>query len=164
MSGLCNAAAAFNNAQVKLVTEVHIAQLFFDNHRGYRCVSGHQCDALRSAHCGWFCKFTCDLIQAKAEGDLRVLNSERDHTAKEQLKGVTAVTSAGGVIGILSGKEDEKLQALSGDDIKQLDAKMSEIKIPCGLKPEYGPISRGARDTQFDLSSSVRHAGLKPVM
>lgn len=70
---------------------------------------------------------------ATAEGDLRVLKSERDHAEKEQLKGVTAITPSGAVIGILSGKEGEKLQALSGDYIKQIDAKTAEIKKQCGL-------------------------------
>lgn len=68
-----------------------------------------------------------------AEGDLRVLKSERDHAEKEQLKGVTALSPAGAVLGIVTGTEDDKLEALSGDYIKQIDAKTAEIKAQCNL-------------------------------
>ncbi len=70
---------------------------------------------------------------ATAEGDLRVLQSEREHAEKEQLKGVTALTPSGAVIGIITGKQDEKLEALSGDYIDQIDAKMAAIKEQCNL-------------------------------
>lgn len=70
---------------------------------------------------------------ATAEGDLRVLQSERKHAQTEQLKGVTALAPAGAVIGIITGTEDDKLKALSGDYIKQIDAKMAQIKAQCNL-------------------------------
>ena len=70
---------------------------------------------------------------AWAEGDLRVLQSERKHAQTEQLKGVTALAPAGAVIGIITGTEDDKLKALSGDYIKQIDAKMAQIKAQCNL-------------------------------
>jgi hypothetical protein len=70
---------------------------------------------------------------ATAEGDLRVLQSEREHAEKEQLKGVTALSPAGAVLGIVTGTEDDKLEALSGDYIKQIDGKVAEIKAQCGL-------------------------------
>ena len=70
---------------------------------------------------------------ATAEGDLRVLQSERKHAELQQLKGVTALSPSGAVIGIITGTEGEKLEALSGDYIKQIDAKVAEIKTQCGL-------------------------------
>ena len=68
-----------------------------------------------------------------AEGDIRVLNSEKAHVGKQILSGVTAVTPAGAVIGIVTGTEKGKLQVATGHYNRLLDDKIAEIKTVCRL-------------------------------
>jgi hypothetical protein len=68
-----------------------------------------------------------------AEGDIRVLESEKSHVAKQILDGVTAITPAGAVVGILTGTEGEKLQVATGDYNNKIEQKITEIKQTCGL-------------------------------
>ena len=70
---------------------------------------------------------------ATAEGDLRVLQSERDHAENTKATGVTAITPSGVLIGIPTVTESRKLQILSGDYIKHIDATMANIKATCNL-------------------------------
>lgn len=71
---------------------------------------------------------------ATAEGDLRVLRSEKAHVGEQIAMGVTAIIPASLVIGILTGTEVEKLKVASGEYNKQLDAKIAEIQSQCGLQ------------------------------
>lgn len=70
---------------------------------------------------------------ATAEGDLRVLEAERDHTTKQLAKGVSAITPSGALLGVIAGTEDEKLEMLTGEYVEKIDAKIAEIKATCGL-------------------------------
>jgi hypothetical protein len=49
-----------------------------------------------------------------AEGDIRVLNSEKAHAAEQLANGVTAVTPAGAALGIVTGTEGDKLTVATG--------------------------------------------------
>jgi len=69
-----------------------------------------------------------------AEGDIRVLQSEKAHVAQEIANGVTAIFPAGAVIGIISGTESDKIKVASGDYNKMIDQKIAEIKTTCGLQ------------------------------
>jgi uncharacterized MAPEG superfamily protein len=69
-----------------------------------------------------------------AEGDIRVLQSEKAHVAQEIANGVTAIFPAGAVIGIISGTESDKIKVASGDYNKMIDQKIAEIKTKCGLQ------------------------------
>jgi len=69
-----------------------------------------------------------------AEGDIRVLESEKDHVARQILDGVTAIVPAGAVLGILMGTESTKLKVATGDYNKMIDKRIAEIKSECGLK------------------------------
>lgn len=71
---------------------------------------------------------------ATAEGDLRILQSEKVSTAKMIEQGVTAITPVGLVAGTATGKEKGKLQVASGDYDKMIDKKIAEIKATCGIK------------------------------
>jgi len=71
---------------------------------------------------------------ATAEGDLRVLQSEKTNVAQEIANGVTAIVPAGAVIGIISGTETDKFKVASGDYNKMIDQKIAEIKQKCGLQ------------------------------
>lgn len=68
---------------------------------------------------------------ATAEGDLRVLQSEREHAEKTSVLGLTAITPSGAVIGIITGTENRKLQMLSGDYIKHIDEAIARIEQTC---------------------------------
>jgi len=70
---------------------------------------------------------------ATAEDDLHILTEEKKRVSEQQVAGVTAVTPAGAVVGILSGTEEANLQVLSGEYEEQLDAKIEEIKTTCGI-------------------------------
>ncbi len=70
---------------------------------------------------------------ATAEGDLRVLQSEKAHVGKQVLSGVTAITPAGAVLGIVTGTEKGKLQVATGHYNRLLDDKIAEIKTVCRL-------------------------------
>jgi len=71
---------------------------------------------------------------ATAEGDLRVLQSEKANVAQQIANGVTAIVPAGAVIGIISGTETDKFKVASGDYNKMIDQKIAEIKQKCGLQ------------------------------
>jgi hypothetical protein len=71
---------------------------------------------------------------ATAEGDLRVLQSEKISTAKQIADGVTAITPIGLVAGAATGTEKGKLQMASGDYNKAIDQKIAQIKSTCGVQ------------------------------
>ena len=68
-----------------------------------------------------------------AEGDIRVLEAEKEHAQQQQVLGISALTPAGAVVGIITGKEDDKLEMLSGDYIKEIEARIAATKEQCNL-------------------------------
>ena len=68
---------------------------------------------------------------ATAEGDIRILESEKAHTVEEIAKGVTAIAPAGLVLGVVSGTEGDKLEIASGEYNDKIDKKIAEIKSTC---------------------------------
>ena len=52
---------------------------------------------------------------ATAQGDIRILQSEKTHVAQQVAAGVTAISPAGFVLGALTGTESTKLQVASGE-------------------------------------------------
>ena len=71
---------------------------------------------------------------ATAEGDLRILESEKAHTANRIEMGVSAVVPIGLVVGVVRGTEGTKIRVATGKYNKMLDAKIAEIKKECGVK------------------------------
>ncbi len=71
---------------------------------------------------------------ATAEADIRVLQSEKAHTAKQVEMGVSAVVPIGLVAGVVTGTEGTKIRVATGEYNKMLDAKIAEIKKECGVK------------------------------
>ena len=69
-----------------------------------------------------------------AEGDIRVLKSEKTHVAGQIAEGVTAITPAGAVLGILTGTEGTKLKVAVGDYNTKIDARIAEIEAECGVQ------------------------------
>jgi len=71
---------------------------------------------------------------ATAEGDLRVLRSEKVHVGEQIAMGVTAIYPAGLIVGLLTGTEGTKIQVATGEYNKKLDAKIAQIQPECGVQ------------------------------
>jgi hypothetical protein len=52
---------------------------------------------------------------ATAEGDIRVLKSEKAHAAQQIAEGVTSIAPPGAVVGIITGTEKEKMKVGVGE-------------------------------------------------
>ena len=70
---------------------------------------------------------------ATAQGDIRVLQSEKAHAAQQLASGVTAIFPAGMVVGALTGTESTKLQVASGEYNTMIDNRIAAIKAKCGI-------------------------------
>ena len=70
---------------------------------------------------------------ATAEGDLRLLAHEKANVAQRIVEGVTALTPAGIVIGIVTWTETTKLKVAVGQYNKMIDKRIAAIKQTCNL-------------------------------
>jgi len=68
-----------------------------------------------------------------AEGDIRVLQSEKASAAQQAALGATAIAPAGMVMGIITGTEQTKLQVATGEYNALIDNKIAAIKRTCGM-------------------------------
>ena len=68
-----------------------------------------------------------------AEGDIRMLENEKAHVAKEVANGVMAIVPVSAVIGIISGKEKIRIKVATGEYDKLIDKRIAEIKAHCGI-------------------------------
>jgi len=71
---------------------------------------------------------------ATAEADLRVLESEKVHTAERIAAGASSIVPVGLVVGILTRTEKSKIRVATGAYNDMLDARIAEIKQTCGLE------------------------------
>lgn len=71
---------------------------------------------------------------ATADGDIRVLQSEKAHVASQMVDGVTSIVPAGIVVGILTGTEGTKVRVATGEYNEQIDARIAQIQRECGVK------------------------------
>ncbi|MCV6585343.1 MAG: hypothetical protein OIF47_07395 [Marinibacterium sp.] len=71
-----------------------------------------------------------------AEGDIRALNSEKKHAQDQKLRNVASITPAGALLGIVTGTEGKRLEMLTGDYEKQIDARIDAIQTKCGITPK----------------------------
>lgn len=69
-----------------------------------------------------------------AEGDIRSLNTEKAHVGEEIGRGVTAIVPIGLVVGVVTRTEGDSLKVATGTYNKQIDAKIAEIKVQCGIE------------------------------
>jgi hypothetical protein len=69
-----------------------------------------------------------------AEGDLRVLKSEKAHVAEQIAMGVTAIIPIGLVVGVVTLTEMEKIKISIGEYNKKIDQKIAEIKEQCDIE------------------------------
>lgn len=71
----------------------------------------------------------CDV----AEGDIRVLESEKAHVARQVVAGVTSVVPAGIVLGLVTGTTGTKLRVATGEYNQKIDERIANIKRTCGV-------------------------------
>jgi hypothetical protein len=71
---------------------------------------------------------------ATAEGDIRVLKSEKAHVGQQIAEGVTSITPPGFVLGVVTGTEKEKVKVGVGEYNKMIDQRIAEIKETCGVE------------------------------
>lgn len=71
---------------------------------------------------------------ATAEGDIRMLQHEKAHVQDQILRGVSAITPAGAVVGVATGSEGTNLKVATGEYNKMIDKKIQEIKEHCGIE------------------------------
>ena len=69
-----------------------------------------------------------------AEGDLRMLRSEKANVAEQIAMGVTAIVPIGLVLGLVTFTEGTKIKVATGEYNKALDKKISEIQSTCGVQ------------------------------
>ena len=69
-----------------------------------------------------------------AEGDIRVLNSEKVNLAKEIADGATSIIPIGLVTHLLMRDEGDTLKVGTGEYNRALDKKIAQIKTQCGIK------------------------------
>ena len=68
-----------------------------------------------------------------AEGDIRMLNSEKEHVKKQTVSGIFSITPIGLLTNAATDQSDaEKVDIKKYD--KMLDAKIAEIKKKCHIK------------------------------
>jgi len=70
---------------------------------------------------------------ATAEGDIRVLESEKAHVGQQIAEGVTSITPPGFLVGVVTGTEKEKLKVGVGEYNEMIDKRIADIKEKCGI-------------------------------
>jgi hypothetical protein len=68
-----------------------------------------------------------------AEGDIRVLQSEKANVAQQMAAGIAAIVPTSIVVGLVTGTEGTKAQVESGEYNRKIDARIAEIKSTCGV-------------------------------
>ena len=71
---------------------------------------------------------------ATAEGDIRMLQHEKAHTMDKIAQGVSSISPAGAVVGLVKGTEGSSVDVASGKYNKMIDKRIAEIKEHCGIK------------------------------
>ena len=71
---------------------------------------------------------------ATAEGDIRVLKSEKVHVTQQIAEGVTSIAPPGFILGVVTGTEKTKVKVGTGEYNKMIDKRIAEIKEKCGVE------------------------------
>jgi hypothetical protein len=70
---------------------------------------------------------------ATADGDIRVLESEKAHVEQEMASGVFVVVPAAIVVGVATGTQEQRLEMAGGEYNAKIDAKIADIRGTCNL-------------------------------
>ena len=68
-----------------------------------------------------------------AEGDIRALQSEKQHAAEQAAAGVQAIVPVSALVHMVQGTEDTQLRVMIGDYDKAIDTRIKQIKETCGI-------------------------------
>jgi hypothetical protein len=68
-----------------------------------------------------------------AQADIAALEAEKTSVAEQAAAGVRSVVPAAAVGGLLMGTTKDKAKVATGAYNKELEAKIAEIKVTCGL-------------------------------
>ena len=69
---------------------------------------------------------------ATSEGDIRVLQSEKAHVARQVVAGVTSLVPAGIVMGVVTQTVGTKFRVATGEYNQKIDERITAIKSKCG--------------------------------
>jgi hypothetical protein len=70
---------------------------------------------------------------ATSEGDIRVLESEKAHVARQIVAGVTSLVPAGIVVGLVTQTAGTKFRVATGEYNQKIDERIAAIKTKCGV-------------------------------
>jgi hypothetical protein len=68
-----------------------------------------------------------------AEGDIRVLQSEKANVAQQMAAGLQTIVPTSIVVGLITGTSKTSAQVESGEYNRMIDARIAEIKSVCGM-------------------------------
>ncbi len=68
-----------------------------------------------------------------AEGDIRVLRSEKANVAQQMAAGLQTIVPTSIVVGLITGTSKTSAQVESGEYNRMIDARIAEIKAVCGM-------------------------------
>jgi len=69
-----------------------------------------------------------------AEGDIRVLQSEKANVAQQMAAGLQAIIPTSIVVGLITGTSGTRAQVENGEYNRMIDARIAEIKSVCGIQ------------------------------
>jgi hypothetical protein len=70
---------------------------------------------------------------ATAEGDIRMLKSEKESAAQQAAAGISTISPIGLIAGFATGTEGAKAKMATGEYNDMIDKKIAEIKQTCNL-------------------------------
>lgn len=71
---------------------------------------------------------------ATAQDDIAVLQSEKANVNQQMLSGVTSMIPAAAMMGLLTGREEDRQEVLTGQYNDMIDQKIYEIRSTCGVQ------------------------------
>ena len=71
---------------------------------------------------------------ATAQDDIAVLQSEKSNVNQQMLAGMTSMIPAAVVMGLLTGRTQDRQEVLTGQYNNMIDEKIYEIQRTCGLQ------------------------------
>jgi hypothetical protein len=69
-----------------------------------------------------------------AQDDIAVLQSEKTNVNQQMLAGVTSMLPAAAVMGLLTGRQQDREEVLTGQYNTMIDEKIYSIKSTCGVQ------------------------------
>jgi len=71
---------------------------------------------------------------ATAQDDIALLQSEKANVNQQMLSGVTSMVPAAAVMGLLTGRQQDREEVLTGEYNDKINQKIYEIRNTCGVQ------------------------------